>query len=216
MKIYEFGPFRLEPAERRLRRGGTVLPLTPKALDTLLVLVENAGRAVGKDELMDRVWPGTSVAEATLAQNIFALRKALGDPPHIETVPKFGYRFVAPMRERPAAPRKAVLVVLPLENLSGDAEQEYFSDGLTDELITQLGRLNPDELGIIARTSAMKYKLTRKTAEEIGRELGVSPTSSAARCAGPASACVSPRSSSRSPTRRTCGVKATTATSTTS
>jgi TolB-like protein/Tfp pilus assembly protein PilF len=174
LKIYEFGPFRLEPAERRLRRGGTVLPLTPKALDTLLVLVENAGRAVGKDELMDRVWPGTTVAEATLAQNIFALRKVLGDSPHIETVPKFGYRFVAPMHERPAAPRKAVLVVLPLENLSGDAEQEYFSDGLTDELITQLGRLNPEQLGIIARTSAMKYKMTRKTAAEIGRELGVS------------------------------------------
>jgi TolB-like protein len=174
LRIFEFGPFRLEPAERRLRRGGTVLPLTPKALDTLLVLVENAGRAVGKDELMEKVWPGTSVGEATLAQNIFALRKALGDPPHIETVPKFGYRFIAPMRERPAAPRKAVLVVLPLENLSVDGEQEYFSDGLTDELITQLGRLNPEQLGIIARTSAMKYKLTRKTVAEIGRELGVS------------------------------------------
>src|SRR4029078_12835661 len=105
---------------------------------------------------------------------IFALRKALGDPPHIETVPRFGYRFVVPMREGPAAPRKAILVVLPLENLSGDAEQEYFSDGLTDEMITQLGRLNPEQLGIIARTSAMKYKLTRKKAAEIGRELGVS------------------------------------------
>jgi TolB-like protein len=174
LKVYEFGPFRLEPAERQLRREGTPLPLTPKALDTLLVLVENAGRAVGKDELMEKVWPDTSVAEATLAQNVFALRKALGDTPHIETVPKFGYRFVTSVREVPAAPRKVVLVVLPFENLSGDAEQEYFSDGLTDEMITQLGRLNPEQLGIIARTSAMKYKLTRKTVSEIGRELGVS------------------------------------------
>jgi len=90
LKIHEFGPFRLDPAERQLRRDGTPLPLTPKAFDTLLVLVDNAGRAVGKDELMEKVWPGISVAEATLAQNIFALRKALSGAQHIETVPKFG------------------------------------------------------------------------------------------------------------------------------
>jgi TolB-like protein/Tfp pilus assembly protein PilF len=174
MKVYEFGPFRLEPAERRLRRDGTLMPLTPKALDTLVALVEHAGRAVGKDELMEKIWPDTTVAEATLAQNVFALRKALGETPYIETVPKFGYRFVGTVRELPRAPEKVVLVVLPFENLSGDVDQEYFSDGLTDEMITQLGRLNPDRLGVIARTSAMKYKQTTKTVSEIGRELGVS------------------------------------------
>jgi TolB-like protein/tetratricopeptide (TPR) repeat protein len=173
LKVFEFGPFRLEPAERRLRREGTLLPLTPKALDTLLVLVENAGRAVGKDELMERIWPGVSVAEATLAQNIFALRKVLGDTPHIETVPKFGYRFVTPVREERRF-EKIALMVLPFTNLSGDTEQDYFSDGLTDEMIAQLGRLNPAQLGVIARTSAMKYKMTAKTVAEIGRELGVS------------------------------------------
>ena len=174
MKIHEFGPFRLEPAERQLRRDGKPLPLTPKAFDTLLVLVENAGRAVGKDELMEKVWPGTSVEEATLAQNIFALRKALAGAQHIETVPKFGYRFVTPVREVAAPARKVVLAVLPFENLSGDVAQEYFSDGLTDEMIAQLGRLNPAQLGVIARTSAMKYKQTAKTVSEIGRELSVS------------------------------------------
>ena len=174
MKIHEFGPFRLEPAERQLRRDGRPLPLTPKAFDTLLVLVENAGRAVGKDELMEKVWPGTSVEEATLAQNIFALRKALAGAQHIETVPKFGYRFVTPVREVAAPARKVVLAVLPFENLSGDVAQEYFSDGLTDEMIAQLGRLNPAQLGVIARTSAMKYKQTAKTVSEIGRELSVS------------------------------------------
>jgi TolB-like protein/Tfp pilus assembly protein PilF len=173
LKVFEFGPFRLEPAERRLRRDGTLLPLTPKALDTLLVLVEHAGRAVGKDELMERVWPGVSIAEATLAQNIFAIRKTLGDAPHIETVPKFGYRFVTRVREVRQF-EKIALLVLPFTNLSGDPEQEYFSDGLTDEMIAHLGRLNPAELGVIARTSAMKYKATAKTVGEIGRELGVS------------------------------------------
>jgi TolB-like protein/Tfp pilus assembly protein PilF len=174
LKIHEFGPFRLEPAERQLRRDGRPLPLTPKAFDTLLVLVENAGRAVGKGELMEKVWPGTSVEEATLAQNIFALRKALAGAQHIETVPKFGYRFVTPVHEVAAPARKVVLAVLPFENLSGDVAQEYFSDGLTDEMITQLGRLNPAQLGVIARTSAMKYKQTAKTVSEIGRELSVS------------------------------------------
>src|SRR4029078_8378348 len=109
LKIHEFGPFRLDPAERQLRRDGRPLPLTPKAFDTLLVLVQNAGRAVGKDELMEKVWPGTSVEEATLAQNIFAVRKALAGAQHIETVPKFGYRFVTPVREVAAPARKVVL-----------------------------------------------------------------------------------------------------------
>jgi TolB-like protein/Tfp pilus assembly protein PilF len=174
IRVYEFGPFRLEPGERQLRREGRLVLLTPKAFDTLQALVQSGGRAVSKDELMSSVWPDTNVAEATLAQNIFAVRKALGDANCIETVPKFGYRFVTPVQEVRASARKVILAVLPFENLSRDPEQEYFSDGLTDEMITQLGRLNPQRLGVIARTSAMKYKLTNKTIAEIGRELGVS------------------------------------------
>jgi TolB-like protein/DNA-binding winged helix-turn-helix (wHTH) protein len=174
LSTYEFGPFRVEPRERQLRRSGTPIPLTPKAFDTLLALIENAGRAISKNELLERVWPGTSVAEATLAQNIFALRKALGDVEYIETVPKFGYRFATGVRELHRGAGKLVLVVLPFENLSGDPDQEYFSDGLTDEMIAQLSRVNPKQLGVIARTSAMKYKSTRKTVAEIGRELGAS------------------------------------------
>jgi DNA-binding winged helix-turn-helix (wHTH) protein len=147
--VYDFGPFRLDGQERRLLRDQRVVALTPKALETLLVLVANAGRAVGKSELMDKVWPGTSVEEATLAQNIFALRKALGETHYIETVPKFGYRFVAPVHQVSGAPQKIVLAVLPFENLSR-GDEEYFSDGLTEEMITQLGRLNPARLGVIA------------------------------------------------------------------
>ena len=133
VRAYEFGAFRLEPAERQLRRDGRPVPLTPKAFDTLQVLVGSGGRAVSKDELMNIVWHDANVADATLAQNIFAVRKALGGVESIETVPKFGYRFVMPVRELRAAAQKVVLAVLPFENLSGDAEQEYFSDGLTDE-----------------------------------------------------------------------------------
>ncbi len=172
--IYEFGMFRLEPSERLLLRAGRPVTLTPKAFDTLHMLVASGGRAISKDDLIRTVWPDTNVAEATLAQNIFAVRKALGGTVAIETVPKYGYRFVTAVRVLRAGAGKVVLAVLPFENLSGDPEQEYFSDGLTEEMITQLGRLNPQRLGVIARTSAMRYKNTNKTVAEIGRELGVS------------------------------------------
>jgi DNA-binding winged helix-turn-helix (wHTH) protein/dipeptidyl aminopeptidase/acylaminoacyl peptidase len=96
---FEFGPFRLEPAKRRLLREGEPLPLTPKAFDTLLLLVQNHERVVEKDEVMRLVWPDTVVEESNLAQNIFTLRRALGDSPEgarfIATIPRRGYRFVA-------------------------------------------------------------------------------------------------------------------------
>jgi Tol biopolymer transport system component/DNA-binding winged helix-turn-helix (wHTH) protein len=103
--LYEFGPFRLEPAERVLERGGATVPLAPKAFDLLLVLVERHGRLVEKDELLKLVWPDTFVEETNLTYNISVLRKALGDGTDgsklIETVPKRGYRFAAPVSEKP-------------------------------------------------------------------------------------------------------------------
>ncbi|HEX6622091.1 MAG TPA: transcriptional regulator, partial [Pyrinomonadaceae bacterium] len=101
--FYQFGPFRLDPVKRRLLRDGGPVPLTPKAFDTLLALVEQSGRTVEKDELMRRVWPGAVVEENNLNQNITALRKTLGDSrqesQYIATVPGLGYRFVADVRE---------------------------------------------------------------------------------------------------------------------
>src|SRR5262249_24065471 len=95
--LYEFGPFRLDPSKDLLLDGTRKIPLTPKANQTLLVLVENHGRTLGKDELLQKVWPDAFVEEATLAQNIFTLRKHLRDDRdtalYIETVPKRGYRF---------------------------------------------------------------------------------------------------------------------------
>ncbi|HKE03605.1 MAG TPA: winged helix-turn-helix domain-containing protein [Blastocatellia bacterium] len=98
-QLYEFGPFRLDTDERLLMRDGRVAPLPPKVFDTLVVLVENSGRVVSKDELMESLWPDTFVEESNLTQNISQLRRALGDgaaeAQYIETIPKRGYRFVA-------------------------------------------------------------------------------------------------------------------------
>jgi len=103
MPRYSFGPFELDPEARLLCREGEPIPLAGKTLDTLLVLVENRGRLVDKDELLSRVWVGTVVEEANLTQTIFTVRKVLGDSPkdhrYIATVPGRGYQFVAPVIE---------------------------------------------------------------------------------------------------------------------
>jgi TolB-like protein/DNA-binding winged helix-turn-helix (wHTH) protein len=217
--FFEFGPFRLDPAEKVLFADGQPVALTLKAFETLLALVENSGHVLEKDELLKRVWPSTFVEEGTLAQNIATLRKALGEGPdqrsYIETIPRRGYRFsaaverveagTAPEAPRPSVRRrvitgvaagailllaawivreriwpsaspvrgKVMLAVLPFVNLNGDPGQDYFSNGLTEEMITQLGALDPARLGVIARMSAMQYKDTKKDARQIGRELGV-------------------------------------------
>jgi len=180
-RFYEFGRFRLDANSHMLFRGNAPVPLPPKAIDTLLMLVENAGTVVDKQEILKQVWKDAFVEEGSLTRTISLLRKALGEKEqeYIATVSKRGYRFAADVAEvgeqrLSSAERRSVLVVLPFENLSRDATQEYFSDGLTEEMITQVGRLNPQRLGVIARTSAMRYKATSKTIAEIGRELGVS------------------------------------------
>ena len=118
---YRFGPFQLDVRERRLSRGGDVIPLRLKVFDTLLVLVENAGRLVTKQELLDAVWPETTVEENNLNHNVSVLRKALGEPAtgqqYIETVPRVGYRFVALVE---AAVRHGI----PAPPSAGKARQE--------------------------------------------------------------------------------------------
>ncbi len=104
IRLYEFGPFRLDPAERKLLRGNEIVALTPKAFDTLYLLVRNSGRVLEKDELIGMLWPDTFVEEGSLSNHIFLLRKALGeDPAFIETVPRRGYRFVGAVRQFPVA-----------------------------------------------------------------------------------------------------------------
>jgi Tol biopolymer transport system component/DNA-binding winged helix-turn-helix (wHTH) protein len=104
---YEFGPFRLEPAERKLWRRNEVVVLTPKAFDTLVLLVRNSGHLLEKDELIRALWPDSFVEEGNLTNNISLLRKALGDdPPYVETVPKRGYRFIGAVRQLPCPPAR--------------------------------------------------------------------------------------------------------------
>ncbi|MGA8501412.1 MAG: tetratricopeptide repeat protein [Candidatus Sulfotelmatobacter sp.] len=285
-RLYEFGPFVLDPGERLLRHGAARMELPPRAFDTLLVLVENSGRLLEKDALMRTVWRDTVVEENNLSQVVYLVRKALRDGEdgsrYIETVPKRGYRFVGEVREFEAdppgngtghngengpkpstsaassgssgnhlrvfpddhsglaaspaaaaassgsevdshsvsggnglgasAPHSAVrhgwitgllgglaivalvvlvegagwkqrlfegpgpalirsVAVLPMQNLSNDPDQEYFVDGMTDELITDLAQLH--DLKVVSKTSIMQYKGTRKPLPQIGRELGV-------------------------------------------
>ena len=102
--IYEFGPFRLIPEERQLLRDNQPVPLTPKCFELLVVLVENTGHLIEKDQLLKRIWPNSFVEEANLSVNMSALRRALGEGPnehqYVETVPRRGYRFVAGVTER--------------------------------------------------------------------------------------------------------------------
>ena len=130
-QTYEFGHFRIDTRERLLWCGATVIPLQPKAVDTLLVLVESKGRIVDRDELLTRVWPNVSVEPNSVDRNISLLRKALGETSgngsFIKTVARRGYRFTAPVLELVqdgVAPRS--IAVLPLANLSGDPAQGLF------------------------------------------------------------------------------------------
>lgn len=176
--LYEFGRFRLDTEGRLLSSGSERIPLTPKAVDVLVALLEKRGAPVARKELLTIVWSDATVEEGTLSSHISLLRKALGAS-YIETIPKRGYRFAGPVHERARetadeTSTRLLLAVLPFENLSGSRKYDSFSDGLTEEMITQLGRLNPKRLGVIARTSSMTYKSTDKTIEQIGNELDVS------------------------------------------
>ena len=176
---YKFGCFCVYPAEKQLLREGKRVPLAPKVYDTLLLLLESPGRLVEKNEFLNRLWPDSHVEEVALAHAISQLRKALRDgmdgSSFIETVPKRGYRFGAPVdvvgpKSGETGPR-VTLGVLPVENLGPGSDHEYLASGLTEEVIAVLGQIDPEHIGVIGRTSMMAYKGTTKSLAEIGREL---------------------------------------------
>jgi TolB-like protein/Tfp pilus assembly protein PilF len=179
---YEFGAYRLDVQGRILFRCGDRVALPAKVAELLVALVQAAGRVLTREELLRILWPDTVVEGGSLTSHVSMLRKALGNGPQgqefIETLPKRGYRFVAPVKrvgsgEPDGGVDRAMLVVLPFENFSAGERYDYFSDGLTEEMITELARLSPEHLGVIARTSAMQFKSTLKSAAQIGSELGV-------------------------------------------
>lgn len=188
MALIGFGPFEVDTRSGELRRGGVRIRLQEQPFQILVILLEHAGEVVVREQLIGRLWPDNTFVDFDRGLNkaINRLREALGDsadkPRFIETLPQRGYRFLAQVtavaREEehgpmlpPRAPRIDSLAVLPLDNLSGDPSQEYFSDGMTDELIAAISRINL--LRVISRTSVMRYKRAGKSLAEIARELRV-------------------------------------------
>ena len=169
---YEFGPYRLDPLGRSLLRGGEVVALPPKAVEVLVALVRHPGSVIGKPELIEAVWPETIVEEANLNQMIFLLRRAFGEDSassYIATVPRRGYRFTAGVRTIEIPCRIESIAVLPLANISGDPAQEYFADGITEVLITELAKIH--SLRVVSRTSVMRYRGKKGPIAQIARAL---------------------------------------------
>jgi TolB-like protein/DNA-binding winged helix-turn-helix (wHTH) protein len=226
--IARFGEFEVDLRQASVRRNGTPVAIQEKPLQLLLALLDQPGQLVSRDELCSRLWPGDSFGafEDGLNTAVRKLRLALGDSVEvsqfIETVPKRGYRFIAPIkfvstvdlpavdlpatnnpafatrkrhrtiaialsigltvatavflmiyvsRHRRNAAEFSSIVVLPLDQLSGDPSQEYFADGMTDALITDLAQIT--SLRVISRSSAMHFKGTHLTAPQIADQLGV-------------------------------------------
>src|SRR5450755_1621445 len=177
----KFGTFEVDIQTREVRKHGMHVRLEEKPFRILELLLDRPGKVVTRRALRDSLWPDTHVGyEHSLNTAVNKLRELLGDsaqsPRFVQTIPRRGYRFIAPVQtvgNRRTHNDKHMLVVLPFENLSGSPDQDYFADGLTEELIAQLGQLNPARLGVIARTSAFLYKRANKPLSEIGRELGV-------------------------------------------
>jgi len=191
--IFAFGPFRLDAETQTLFRGAEPLPIGKRAVTLLRVLVEHPGAPVTKDALIEGAWPGLAVEESNLPVQVGALRRVLGGEPGgenwIQTLPRRGYRFLGPpvtaseTFARPEAlsqPSSAALAlqdkpsiaVLPFDNLSGDPQQDYFVDGMVEEIVTALSRIR--WLFVIARNSSFTYKGRAVDVKQVGRELGVS------------------------------------------
>jgi TolB-like protein len=183
----EFAGYVLDVDRRELTRDGTPVPLEPQVFDLLVYLVSNRDHVVSKDELLASVWRGRIVSESTMAARLNAVRKAIGDTGDrqklVRTYPRKGVRFVGEVREsdknavatsatRAAATTlhgKPCLAVMPFANLSGDPGEEYFADGITEDLITELSRNRGFD--VVARNSSFAFRGHAGDVRHIGREL---------------------------------------------
>ncbi len=189
---YFFEDYALDTDRRELRRGPTVVPTAPQVFDLLDYLIRNRERVISKDDLVNAIWNGRIVSDAALTTRLNAVRNLIGDTGEhqrlIKTLPRKGFRFVGAVHEgdRPSAaavsdtelstaalalPDKPSIAVLPFENMSGDPEQEYFADGMVEEIITALSRFK--SLFVIARNSSFTFKGRAVDIKEVGRRLGV-------------------------------------------
>jgi TolB-like protein len=193
-----FDDFVLDPDRRQLTRGSKAIDVGPQVFDLLVYLIQNRHRVVSKDGLLEAIWGGRIVSDSTLTSHINAVRKAVGDNGGeqrlIRTLARKGFRFVGDVAETPAPPDpastktelvesnqvspsalllpdKPSIAVLPFRNLSGDPEQEYFVDGVVEDIIAALSRMR--WLFVIARNSSFTYKGRAVDIKQVGRELGV-------------------------------------------
>jgi TolB-like protein len=191
-----FENFALDIDRREFRRGTEPVSVGPQVFDLLVYLIRNRNRVVSKADLSQAIWGGRIVSESTLTSLINAVRKTIGDSGEeqrlIRTVPRKGIRFVGDVRVEqstaasvPSAqsmttaettvamtlPDRPSIAVLPFTNMSGDPERDYFADGMTEDIITELSRMR--WLFVIARNSTFTYKGRGVDVKQVGRELGV-------------------------------------------
>src|SRR5215469_2408489 len=173
--MMRFGAFEVDLRAGELRKHGIRIKLQDQPFHILQILLEHRGEVVTREELQRQIWPADTFVDFDRGLNnaVKRLREALGDsaerPRLIETLARRGYRFIGSLEVKPRGIES--LAVLPLENLSGDPEQEYFADGLTEALITNLAKISA--LHVVSRTSAMQYKGVYKALREVARDLCV-------------------------------------------
>ena len=189
--MYQFAGYTLDTNRGLLRAGDREIELRPKSFEVLRYLVANADRLIAKEELIKTIWPHVAVTDDSLTQCVSEARQAIGDSSQIiiKTVPRRGYRFTAPVscspsngaqpsaifdarpHREPLLAQRPSIAVLPFDNLSGDPQQDYFCDGIVEEIITALTRTS--WLFVIARNSSFTYKGRAVDVKQVGRELGV-------------------------------------------
>lgn len=186
---YLFENYTLEIDRRELRRGTDLVPIAPQVFDLLDYLIRNRDRVVSKDDVIGAIWSGRIVSDAALTTRLNAVRSAIGDSGEeqrlIKTLPRKGFRFVAPVQEMEASNSSTVrqpplatgltdkpsIAVLPFQNISSDPGQDYFADGLLDDIITALSRFKA--FFVIDRYSSFTYKGKLVDIKRVGQELGV-------------------------------------------
>jgi TolB-like protein/tetratricopeptide (TPR) repeat protein len=177
---YLFEDCALDLDRRELRRGPQLVAVEPQVFDLLVHLIRHRDRVVSKDDLLATIWQGRAVSESALFNRINAVRKAIGDSGEeqrlVKTLPRKGLRFVGEVREElgeflPLPLDRPSIAVLPFANVGGNPDEEYFADGISEDLVTGLARIR--WLLVIARNSSFTYKHRAVEAEQVSRELGV-------------------------------------------